>query len=132
LLKLALGAPVAVLAAAQLELHREALERYEALAAALALYDDLARDPPPGIAPGVLLAGPDALRAHLRRERLDPARTALLHVRAGDVRSRHPQWRAAAAHAGLAARRAGPRGLPAAAAPPASAEALARALSTTL
>ena len=104
----------------------------EAIAAAIALYDELARDPPPGIAPGLLLAGPDALRAHLRRERLDPARTALLHVRAGDVRSRHPQWRAAAAHAGVRTRRAGPRGLPAAVAPPDRAEALARALSTTL
>jgi len=104
----------------------------EAIAAAIALYDELARDPPPGIAPGLLLAGPDALRAHLRRERLDPARTALLHVRAGDVRSRHPQWRAAAAHAGVPTRRAGPRGLPAAVAPPDRAEALARALSTTL
>jgi hypothetical protein len=104
----------------------------EALAAALALHDDLARDPPPGIAAGLLLAGPDALRAHLRRERLDPARTALLHVRAGDIRSRHPQWRAAATEAGLTARRRGPRGLPAALAPPELAGRLARALSRTL
>lgn len=100
----------------------------EALATALALHDELVRDPPPGIAPGLLLAGPDALRAHLRRERLDPARTALLHVRAGDVRSRHPQWLAAAKSAGLPAHRGGPRGLPTALAPPAGAAALARAL----
>jgi hypothetical protein len=100
----------------------------EALATALELYDDLARDPPPGVAPGLLLAGPDALRAHLRRERLDPARTALLRVRAGDVRSRHPQWLAAAESAGLPARRGGPRGLPAALAPPEAAGRLARAL----
>ncbi len=103
-----------------------------ALAAALALHDDLVRQPPPGIAAGLLLAGPDALRAHLRRERFDPARTALLHVRAGDVRSRHPQWLAAAAAAGLPAHRRGPRGLPAALAPPEHAEALARALTRTL
>ena len=102
-----------------------------ALAAALELHDDLVRDPPPGIAPGLLLAGPDALRAHLRRERLDARRTALLHVRAGDVRSRHPQWLAAAETAGLAARRRGPRGLPAALAPPEHAEALARGLAVT-
>jgi hypothetical protein len=103
-----------------------------ALAAALALHDGLVRDPPPGIAPGLLLAGPDALRAHLRRERLVRARTALLHVRPGDVRSRHPQWRAAARAAGLPAVRRGPRGLPAASAPPEYAERLARALAATL
>src|SRR5215207_10167602 len=104
----------------------------EALTAALALHDDLVRDPPPGIAAGLLLAGPDALRAHLRRERLDPARTALLHVRAGDVHSRHPQWLAAAENAGITARRRGPRGVSAALAPPEEAERLARALATTL
>ena len=100
----------------------------ESLAAALELHDDLVRDRPHGVAPGLLLAGPDALRAHLRRERLDPARTALLHVRAGDVRSRHPQWLAAASAAGLPASRRGPRGLPAALAPPEQAGRLARAL----
>jgi hypothetical protein len=103
-----------------------------ALAAALELHDDLVRDPPPDVAPGLLLAGPDALRAHLRRERLDARRTALLHVRAGDVRSRHPQWLAAAAAAGVPARRRGPRGLPAALAPPEHAATLARALAGTL
>jgi hypothetical protein len=104
----------------------------EAIAAALALHDGLVRDPPAGIAAGLLLAPPDALRAHLRGERLDHARTALLHVRAGDVRSRHPQWLAAAAAAGLPARRRGPRGLPAALAPPQAAERLVRSLATTL
>jgi hypothetical protein len=103
-----------------------------ALAAALRIHDDLARDPPPGVAPGLLLAGPDALRAHLRRERLRSERTALLHVREGEVASRHPQWRAAAASAGLPARERGPRGLPAALAPPDQAECLARALARTL
>ena len=100
----------------------------EALAAAMAAHDALAREPPPGIAPGLLLAGPDALRSHLRGERLDPSRTALLGVQAGPVRTRHPQWRAAAEAAGLEARKGGPRGLPAALAPPEHAERLARAL----
>src|SRR5829696_200726 len=100
----------------------------EALTTALQLHEDLVRDPPPRVAPGLLLAGPDALRAHLRRERLDPNRTALLHVRAGDVRSRHPQWLAAAEHAGLTPRRRGPGGLPAALAPPEHAGRLAHAL----
>jgi hypothetical protein len=103
-----------------------------AIDAAMRAHDALAREPPPGIAVGLLLAGPDALRAHLRRERLDPRRSALLHVRAGEVRSRHPQWLAAARAAGLAARRRGPRGLPAALAPPVHAERLARGLATAL
>jgi hypothetical protein len=104
----------------------------EALTAALALHEELVREPAPGIAAGLLLGGPDALRSHLRRERLDRARTALLYVRDGELRSGHPQWLAAAAHAGLAARRRGPRGLPTALAPPAHAAALARALAQTL
>jgi hypothetical protein len=103
-----------------------------ALSAALALHDALVREPEPGLAAGLLLAGPDALRAHLRRERLDASRTALLHVAAGPLRSRHPQWRAAAAAAGLPAQRGGPRGLPAAVAPPEQAGALARGLAQTL
>jgi hypothetical protein len=103
-----------------------------ALIAALAAHDALVREPPPGVAAGLLLAPPAALRAHLRRERLDPARTALLHVQAGDVRSRHHQWRAAAQAAGLAAERGGPRGLPAALAPPEEAERLSRALARAL
>jgi hypothetical protein len=103
-----------------------------AVVAVLAAHDRLVRDPAPGIAAGLLLAGPDALRAHLRRERLDPRRTALLHVAAGPVRSRHRQWRAAAEAAGLEARGGGPRGLPAALAPPDDAERLARALAQTL
>jgi hypothetical protein len=103
-----------------------------ALAAALALHDELTRTPAPRIAAGLLLAPPDALRAHLRRERPQRGRTALLYVRAGDVRSRHPQWRDAASAAGLDARARGPRGLPAALAPPEHAGALARALAGTL
>ena len=104
----------------------------EAIAAALAAHDRLVRDPPPGIAAGLLLAGPDALQAHLRRERLDRRGTALLHVQAGPIRSRHHQWRAAADAAGLDSRSGGPRGLPAALAPPDDAERLARGLARTL
>jgi hypothetical protein len=104
----------------------------EALTAALAAHDALVRDPPPGIAAGLLLTPPDALRAHLRRERLDPARAALLHVSAGPVRSRHHQWRAAADAAGLQTSNEGPRGLPTALAPPDAAERLARGLGRTL
>jgi hypothetical protein len=110
----------------------EGREEDAAIGAAIELHDRLVRDSPAGLRAGLLLAGPDALRAHLRRERLDPRRTALLHVRAGDVRSRHPQWLAAAAAAGLPARRGGPRGLPTALAPPEHAEALARALRPAL
>ena len=95
-------------------------------------YAALVADPPPGVAAGLLLGAPDARRAHLRRERLPARRTALLIVRDGPVRSRHRQWRAAADAAGLPARRGGPGGLPAAEAPPAAAEPLARALATTL
>ena len=103
-----------------------------AIAAALSAHDRLVRDPAPGVAAGLLLAGPDALRAHLRGERLDARRTALLHVAAGPLRSRHPQWRAAAQAAGLEAERSGPRGLPAALAPSEDAERLARGLAATL
>ena len=103
-----------------------------ALTAALAAHDRLARDPPPGVAAGLLLAPPGVLRAHLRRERLDARGAALLHVRSGPLRSRHHQWRAAAQAAGLAAQKGGPRGLPAALAPPDEAERIARGLAQTL
>jgi hypothetical protein len=94
----------------------------------LAAHDALVRDPPPGLAAGVLLGPPDAVRTHLRRERPDPGRTALLIARPGPVRTRHHQWRAAAAAAGLPARRGGPRGVPAVEAPAGDAERLVRAL----
>jgi hypothetical protein len=103
-----------------------------AVAAATAAYAALVGDPPPGIAAGLVLGGPDARRAHLRRERPGARRTALLVVRDGPLRSRHGQWRAAAAGAGLPVRRGGPGGLPTAEAPPAAAEPLARALATTI
>ena len=53
-------------------------------------------------------------------------------MRAGPIRSRHPQWRAAAAAAGLTAQKGGPRGVPAALAAPDDAERLARGLARTL
>jgi hypothetical protein len=103
-------------------------EEEAAVAAVLAAHEALGREPPPGVAAGLLLGGPDAVRLHLRGERLDPRRSALLLARPGPVRTRHHQWRAAAAAAGLAVRRGGPRGLPAAEAPPEAVEPLARAL----
>jgi hypothetical protein len=85
-----------------------------AVEAALAAHEALVREPAPGVAVGLVLAGPDALRAHLRAEVPD----ALLVVRAGPVRTRHHQWRAAAEAVGLAVRRGGRRGVPAVEAPP--------------
>jgi hypothetical protein len=99
-----------------------------AVAAVLAAHGALVREPPPRVAVGLLLGAPDAVRLHLRGERLDPRRTALLVARPGPVRTRHHQWRAAAAAAGFAVERGGPRGLPAAEAPPEAVEPLARAL----
>ena len=77
-----------------------------ALPAALALHDELVATPAPGIAAGLLLAGPDALRATCGASGR-PARTALLHVaatvtcaaatRSGAARPRRPAWRCGAA-----------------------------------
>jgi hypothetical protein len=92
-------------------------------AVALALHDELTRDPPAGLAPSLLLtgagaSGPQGLRAHLRREELDPAGAVLLEIGpcAGGApawRSRHPQLRAAAERAagalGAEPRPRGPR-----------------------
>jgi hypothetical protein len=103
-----------------------------AVRAAIAAHGALVGEPPPGIAAGLVLGGPDARRAHLRRERPGARRTALLIVREGPLRSRHRQWRAAAVAAGLPVRRGGPGGLPTAEAPPPAAEPLARALAATL
>ena len=103
------------------------------LQAALATHEELAATPAPDVAPGLLLAGPDALRSHLRREQADPRRTALLHVAAtAPARSRHPQWRRAAAAAGVEMRSGGPRGLPAAVVPPGAAARVARGLAQVL
>jgi hypothetical protein len=103
-----------------------------ALAAALDAHESLVREPSPEMGVGLLLAPPGALRAHLRREKLPRDRTALLYVRPGDVRSRHPQWRAAASAAGLNPGVGGARGLPAALVSPDDAERLARGLGETL
>ena len=83
-----------------------------ALEAAIDVHDGLVRDPAPGLSAGLLLAAPDALRAHLRRERLDPRRTALLRVRAGDG----PQPPPAVARGGAGGRAARPPPRPARAA----------------
>jgi hypothetical protein len=105
-----------------------------ALHAALATHEELAATPPSSLAPGLLLAGPDALRSHLLREQPDPRKTALLHVvaGAGSARSRHPQWRRAGVAAGVEVRSGGPRGLPAGVAPPGHAARLARGLAQVL
>jgi hypothetical protein len=92
-------------------------------AVALALHEELVRDPPPALAPSLLLigagaSGPQSLRAHLRREGVDPAGAVLLEIGpcAGGApawRSRHPQLRAAAERAagalGAEPRPRGPR-----------------------
>lgn len=92
-------------------------------AVALALHDELTRDPPAGLAPSLLLtgagaSGPQGLRAHLRRDEVDPAGAVLLEIGpcAGGApawRSRHPQLRAAAERAagalGAEPRPRGPR-----------------------
>src|SRR4051812_6135369 len=76
------------------------------VAAALALYDELARPPPSALSPALLLQGaggpgPRALRAHLRRERLGPREALVLEIGpsgggAPAWATRHSQVRAAA------------------------------------
>lgn len=94
-------------------------ESASAAALALALHAALVRDPPARVAPALLLHGaasaaPEALRRHLRGERLDPRAAVVLAVRpcgAGTPAwaSRHPQLRA------LDVRASGPRPTPPAA-----------------
>ena len=80
-------------------------------AVAVALYDELTRTPPDGLAPALLLHG--ALRSHLRREKPDRARTVVLTLGAGaGCATGHPQLRAAAEAAGGTPRRARRRRLP--------------------
>ncbi len=77
--------------------------------AAVALHQELTRDPPDALTPALLLfgageGGPPAVRAHLRRERLDRARVVVLELGpcgAGDpvYATAHPQLRAAFEHA---------------------------------
>jgi hypothetical protein len=79
------------------------------VAAAIALHDELRRNPPAGLDPALLLfgageGGPPAVRAHLRRERLDRARVVVLELGpccegAPAYATAHPQLRAAAQRA---------------------------------
>ena len=81
-------------------------------AVAVALYDELVRNPPDRLSPALLLHG--ALRAHLRREKPDRARTVVLALGPGaGYATSHQQLRAAAEAAGLdrVRRRAGLRRL---------------------
>lgn len=85
-------------------------EEAEAVAVAVALHAELARHAPATLAPGLLLhgagaPGPQALRAHLRRERLGARDTVVLAVAPGGAgapawATRHSQLRAAARRAG--------------------------------
>jgi len=77
---------------------------------AVALHDELTRSPPANLSPALLLfgageGGPAALRAHVRREKLDPRTTVVLELGpcgAGEpaYAAAHSQVRAACASAG--------------------------------
>jgi hypothetical protein len=76
------------------------------VAVALALFDELAREPPHTLVPALLLAGagrtvPRVVRAHLRAERMSGVLLELGPCGLGRpaVQARHPQARAAAARA---------------------------------
>jgi hypothetical protein len=82
-------------------------------AVAIALHDELRRNPPDRLSPALLLHG--ALRAHLRREKPDRRATVLLELGSGSgYASSHPKLRAAAeaAGAGKRVRRPGIRRVP--------------------
>jgi hypothetical protein len=82
------------------------------VAVALALFDELTREPPRALAPMLLLvgaghAGPGALRSHLRAERLGADRVIVVELGpcgAGRPawRARHPRMEAAAERAAVA------------------------------
>ena len=77
-------------------------------AVAVALHDELRRNPPDRLAPALLLHG--ALRAHLRREKPDRRTTVLLELGPGSgYASSHPKLRAAAEAAGAGKRVRRPR-----------------------
>ena len=74
-------------------------------AVAVALHDELRRNPPERLSPALLLHG--ALRSHLRREKPDRARAVVLRLEPGEgAASAHAQLRAVAATSGRAPRRA--------------------------
>jgi hypothetical protein len=80
-------------------------------AVAVALHDELRRNPPDRLSPALLLHG--ALPAHLRREKPGRARTVVLELGPGSgCATAHPQLRAAAEAAGGTVRRARWRRLP--------------------
>jgi hypothetical protein len=79
------------------------------VAVALALYDELAREPPRALAPTLLLvgaghAGPAALRSHLRAEGLTAERAIVLEL--GPCGAGRPGWRARHPRVEAAAERA--------------------------
>jgi hypothetical protein len=77
-------------------------------AVAVALHDELRRNPPDRLSPALLLHG--ALRAHLRREKPDRRATVLVELGPGSgYASSHPKLRAAAAAAGAGERVRRPR-----------------------
>jgi hypothetical protein len=77
-------------------------------AVAVALHDELRRNPPDRLAPALLLHG--ALRAHLRREKPDRRSAVLLELGPGSgYASSHPKLRAAAEAAGAGKRARRPR-----------------------
>jgi hypothetical protein len=72
-------------------------------AVAVALHDELRRNPPDRLSPALLLHG--ALRAHLRREKPDRRATVLLELGPGSgYATSHPKLRAAAEAAGAGTR----------------------------
>ena len=98
------------------------------VATALAAHDALAASPRRASRPGCCSARRTRVRAHLRRERRTRGRTALLIARPGPVRTRHHQWRAAGAAAGLPGGAAARAASAAVEAPAGDAERLVRAL----
>ena len=93
---------------------------------AVALHEELTCNPPAALAPALLLfgageGGPPAVRAHLRRERLDRTRVVVLELGpcgagAPAYATAHPQLRASCERAGDAAHAPLPRSTAAAAA----------------
>jgi hypothetical protein len=94
------------------ELSPGANDNASGVAVALALHEELGREPPAALEPALLLAGagasgPESLRAHLRREGIDPASAVVLELGpcgggSPAWSSRHPQLRRAAERAAAA------------------------------